>query len=115
MAEKPIGVDAFSGTAFGGNPAVVCLLQAPRAAAWMQAVAREMQASETAFLQPRAGEDASFALRWFTPTVEVSLCGHATLASAHAVWQEELAAAGAGLRFRASTCRASACTSAAVR
>ena len=73
-------VDAFTAKPFAGNPAAVCLLPAPRDDAWMQAVAREMNLAETAFLL-RQGED--FGLRWFTPAVEVDLCGHATLASAH--------------------------------
>jgi PhzF family phenazine biosynthesis protein len=62
------------------------LLDAPRADAWMQAVAVEMNLSETAFLVPK-GE--GFELRWFTPAVEVDLCGHATLASAHILWQTQ--------------------------
>jgi PhzF family phenazine biosynthesis protein len=77
-------VDAFAGTPFTGNPAAVCILDAARDATWMQAVAREMNLSETAFLHRQA---EGFALRWFTPTVEVDLCGHATLASAHTLWE----------------------------
>ncbi|HYC33602.1 MAG TPA: PhzF family phenazine biosynthesis protein, partial [Gemmatimonadales bacterium] len=77
-------VDAFTSTPFGGNPAAVCLLSAPRDPEWMQLVAREMNLAETAFLVRR--EDG-FELRWFTPGVEVDLCGHATLASAHALWE----------------------------
>jgi PhzF family phenazine biosynthesis protein len=77
-------VDAFTDHAFAGNPAGVCLLSAPRDAAWMQQVAAEMNLSETAFLLPRAD---GYDLRWFTPTVEVDLCGHATLASAHVLWE----------------------------
>jgi predicted PhzF superfamily epimerase YddE/YHI9 len=80
-------VDAFTNRPFAGNPAAVCLLSAPRDAAWMQLVAREMNLSETAFLQ-RHGD--AFALRWFTPAIEVKLCGHATLASAHALWETGL-------------------------
>ncbi|MDE0098783.1 MAG: PhzF family phenazine biosynthesis protein [Truepera sp.] len=79
-------VDAFTNEPFGGNPAAVCLLSGPATAAWMQRVAREMNLSETAFLVRR--DDGSFDLRWFTPTVEVDLCGHATLASAHVLWEE---------------------------
>jgi PhzF family phenazine biosynthesis protein len=79
-------VDAFTSTAFGGNPAAVCLLDEPVDEAWMQAVATEMNLSETAFLVPR--DAGCFDLRWFTPAVEVDLCGHATLASAHVLWQE---------------------------
>jgi PhzF family phenazine biosynthesis protein len=78
-------VDAFTDHAFAGNPAAVCILEAPRSDGWMQSVAREMNLAETAFLL-RGGED--FGLRWFTPSVEVDLCGHATLASAHVLWEE---------------------------
>lgn len=78
-------VDAFTGRAFGGNPAAVCLLPEPREPQWMQLVAREMNLSETAFLHP--AEDGDWNLRWFTPAVEVELCGHATLASAHVLWE----------------------------
>jgi len=78
-------VDAFTAEPFAGNPAAVCLLSAPREAAWMQRVAQEMNLSETAFLVPRGVDE--FDLRWFTPAVEVDLCGHATLASAHALWE----------------------------
>jgi predicted PhzF superfamily epimerase YddE/YHI9 len=76
-------VDAFTDTPFAGNPAGVCLLDQERPDAWMQLVAREMNQAETAFLLTR---DDGFGLRWFTPTVEVDLCGHATLASAHFLW-----------------------------
>jgi PhzF family phenazine biosynthesis protein len=79
-------VDAFTAEPFAGNPAAVCLLPAPRGDAWMQHVAAEMNLSETAFLVRRAAGDG-FDLRWFTPAVEVALCGHATLASAHALWE----------------------------
>jgi predicted PhzF superfamily epimerase YddE/YHI9 len=79
-------VDAFTDRAFSGNPAAVCLLPGPRDEAWMQHVAAEMNLSETAFLVPRAD---GYDLRWFTPTVEVALCGHATLASAHVLWETE--------------------------
>jgi PhzF family phenazine biosynthesis protein len=77
-------VDAFTDKPFAGNPAAVCLLDAPREDAWMSSLAAEMNFSETAFLLP---EQDSFRLRWFTPRVEVVLCGHATLASAHVLWQ----------------------------
>ncbi len=80
-------IDAFTRTPFKGNPAGVCLLPSPRPDAWMQDVAREMNLSETAFLVPRGG---AYSLRWFTPTVEVDLCGHATLASAHSLWEQNL-------------------------
>ena len=81
-------VDAFSDRAFGGNPAAVCPLPGPADPAWMQAVAREMNLSETAFLWP---EDGGYRLRWFTPAVEVELCGHATLASAHVLFESGMA------------------------
>lgn len=77
-------VDAFTERPFAGNPAAVCLLDQPAEAIWMQTVAAEMNLSETAFLWP---EGDGFRLRWFTPAVEVDLCGHATLASAHILWQ----------------------------
>ncbi|HYN07761.1 MAG TPA: PhzF family phenazine biosynthesis protein [Vicinamibacterales bacterium] len=84
MSLTVIQVDAFTSQPFEGNPAAVCVLPAPRDAVWMQNVAREMNLSETAFLVRR---DSGFDLRWFTPAVEVDLCGHATLASAHALWE----------------------------
>src|SRR3989442_13533755 len=75
-------VDAFASRPFSGNPAAVCILPAPapQGERWMQDVAREMNLAETAFLHP---ENEGYRLRWVTPTVEVALCGHATLASAH--------------------------------
>lgn len=79
-------VDAFTDRPFGGNPAGVCILHSPADADWMQKVAGEMNLSETAFLS-REGD--GYNLQWFTPTVEVDLCGHATLASAHILWQEK--------------------------
>jgi phenazine biosynthesis protein PhzF family len=84
MGEIIIQIDAFTDRPFRGNPAAVCILSRHRDDTWMQNVAREMNLSETAFLEKR--EDG-FNLRWFTPTVEVELCGHATLASAHALWE----------------------------
>ncbi len=77
-------VDAFTDRPFAGNPAAVCVMERPAEERWMRDVAREMNLSETAFLHP---EDEGYRLRWFTPTVEVDLCGHATLASAHILWQ----------------------------
>ena len=77
-------VDAFTDQAFHGNPAGVCCLSAPRPNQWMQCVAQEMNLSETAFLLE---ENDGYRLRWFTPAVEVDLCGHATLASAHILWE----------------------------
>ncbi len=79
-------VDAFTDRPFAGNPAAVCLLDGPRDADWMQSVAAEMNLSETAFVHPHAD---GFAMRWFTPSVEVELCGHATLAAAHVLWAED--------------------------
>jgi PhzF family phenazine biosynthesis protein len=80
-----VQVDAFADRPFAGNPAAVCVLPDERDAGWMQDVAREMNLSETAFL---LREDDGFRLRWFTPAVEVDLCGHATLASAHVLWED---------------------------
>ena len=77
-------VDAFTAEPFTGNPAAVGVLDAPRDAAWMQRVAREMNLSETAFLE---AVEEGWSLRWFTPTTEVKLCGHATLASAFVLWE----------------------------
>ncbi len=96
MGVPLVQVDAFTDTPFAGNPAAVCVLDTPRPAPWMQAVAREMNLAETAFLEPRAG---GFGLRWFTPTVEVALCGHATLAAAHVLWETERLAPTAQARF----------------
>jgi len=78
------GIDAFAAKPFTGNPAAVCLLDAPAEPRWMQQIAAEMNLSETAFLEPRPD---GWGLRWFTPTIEVALCGHATLASAHFLWE----------------------------
>jgi PhzF family phenazine biosynthesis protein len=80
-------VDAFTDTLFSGNPAAVCILTSPREDAWMQSLAQEMNLSETAFLRKRGD---GYGLRWFTPLVEVDLCGHATLASAHTLWEQGL-------------------------
>jgi PhzF family phenazine biosynthesis protein len=76
-------VDAFTDRPFSGNPAAVCLLDEEKDADWIQAVAAEMNLSETAFVRPAV---EGFDLRWFTPAIEVDLCGHATLASAHVLW-----------------------------
>jgi PhzF family phenazine biosynthesis protein len=84
MAQTIYQVDAFTDKPFAGNPAGVCILSEPRDEGWMQNVAREMNLSETAFLLK---EQDGFSLRWFTPAVEVDLCGHATLASAHILWE----------------------------
>ena len=94
--------DAFVGQlenrTLRGNPAAVMILDEFRPDDWLQSVAAEMNLSETAFLVRRAGTDAAWNLRWFTPATEVELCGHATLASAHVLWQSELAN-GDELRF----------------
>ena len=87
MSHALFQIDAFADGPFTGNPAAVVILPAAAEAGWMQHVAAEMNLAETAFLVPRSGSGAAFDLRWFTPTVEVDLCGHATLASAHALWQ----------------------------
>lgn len=84
MPQSIIQVDAFTNKPFGGNPAAVCIMDAPADETWMQNVAMEMNLSETAFLHP---ENGGYRLRWFTPIAEVELCGHATLASAHALWE----------------------------
>ena len=91
-----VTVDAFTEVPFGGNPAAVCVLHEPRAEEWLRNVAREMNLSETAFLVPRNG---GFELRWLTPSVEVDLCGHATIASAHVLWEDEHVAANQQIRF----------------
>jgi PhzF family phenazine biosynthesis protein len=93
---KLLIVDAFCHRPFTGNPAAVCLMDEHRDAVWMQAVAAEMNLSETAFVCPR-GDD--FELRWFTPMVEVDLCGHATLATAKALWHTGAAAPDRTLVF----------------
>jgi PhzF family phenazine biosynthesis protein len=90
-------VDAFADRPFSGNPAGVCLLASPAAPEWMQSVAAEMNVAETAFLVRR--DDGAFDLRWFTPTLEVDLCGHATLASAHILWEERILPADERARF----------------
>jgi len=86
MAVPLLQIDAFTATPFRGNPAAVCLLDTPADPAWMQHVAAEMNLAETAFV---VLQDGRFGLRWFTPEVEVALCGHATLAAAHALWDTE--------------------------
>src|SRR6266704_361033 len=96
MSLKIVQVDAFTNRPFGGNPAAVCVLPAPRDEQWMQDVAREMILSETAFLHPR---NDGYVLRWFTPAVEVALCGHATLASAHVLWEDGHLPHGTAARF----------------
>lgn len=93
-------VDAFTEEPFGGNPAAVCVLPEAVSEAWMQRVAAEMNLSETAFLFP---ENDGYRLRWFTPTAEVELCGHATLASAHVLWSEGHLPMGDTARFHSQS------------
>ena len=90
-------IDAFTDRPFSGNPAAVCLLQEPAPEKWMQALAAEMNLSETAFCHPI---EQGYSLRWFTPKVEVDLCGHATLATAHALLQEGTVKIGDTVRFQ---------------
>jgi len=97
MAIPIYQVDAFAEEPFKGNPAGVCLLPGPADAAWMQSVAAEMNLAETAFPLP---EGDGFRLRWFTPKVEVKLCGHATLAAAHILWEQGLLPPGREARFQ---------------
>jgi PhzF family phenazine biosynthesis protein len=90
-------VDAFTTAPFSGNPAAVAVLAIEPDRRWMQQVAAEMNLSETAFVLPRGD---AWALRWFTPATEVELCGHATLASAHVMWERGILAEGETARFR---------------
>ena len=97
MKQTIIQVDAFSDRVFRGNPAAVCVLKQPQSDRWMQLVAQEMNLSETAFL---IKQEQNYSLRWFTPTTEVPLCGHATLASAHVLWTEGYASTGQAINFQ---------------
>ncbi|MCX5752091.1 MAG: PhzF family phenazine biosynthesis protein [Candidatus Krumholzibacteria bacterium] len=97
MSENIFTVDSFTEKPFAGNPAGVCILPGPRDEGWMQSIAREMNLSETAFLY--RGKDG-YNLRWFTPVAEVELCGHATLASAHILWETGDLAPKAQARFQ---------------
>jgi len=96
MGQRITQVDAFADQPFRGNPAAVCVLPAAGEESWMRQVAQEMNLSETAFLHRQAD---GFNLRWFTPVVEVALCGHATLASAHVLWEEGHVAPNDEARF----------------
>ena len=96
MGQEIFQVDAFTAKPFAGNPAAVCVLPQADDEAWMQAVANEMNLSETAFL---VEQEDGYNLRWFTPAVEVDLCGHATLASAHILWEQGLLPPDAQARF----------------
>jgi PhzF family phenazine biosynthesis protein len=100
-----VQVDAFTAKPFAGNPAAVCVLPAAREDVWMQNVAREMNLSETAFL---VRESDGFHLRWFTSAIEVDLCGHATLASAHVLWEDGHLESGEQARFRTRSGRLTA-------
>ena len=103
-------VDAFSTVPWGGNPAGVCVLDRPAPPAWMQSVAAEVNAAETAFVYPDPGAGGEghggWALRWFTPAAEVALCGHATLATAHVLWSEGRADAPLAFSTRSGVLRA---------
>jgi PhzF family phenazine biosynthesis protein len=81
-------VNAFTEDTFAGNPAAVAMLDHMPTDEWMAKVARQMNLSETAFVIRAALPDADYQLRWFTPTVEVDMCGHATLASAHCLFED---------------------------
>src|SRR3954470_6476670 len=96
MPIRIVQVDAFTNRPFGGNPAAVCVLREPRPDQWLRDVAREMNLSETAFLTPH---DGGYNLRWLTPSVEVDLCGHATVASAHVLWEDGHLPEGRQARF----------------
>ena len=96
MGIRIVQVDAFTQTPFAGNPAAVCVLPEPRPDEWLRNVAREMNLSETAFLTPIAD---GYGLRWLTPEVEVDLCGHATIASAHVLWEDGHLPEGCQARF----------------
>jgi PhzF family phenazine biosynthesis protein len=96
MEQEIFQVDAFTDKVFAGNPAAVCILPEAADEDWMQHLANEMNLSETAFL---VRQEEGFNLRWFTPAVEVELCGHATLASAHILWEQGFLPAGRQARF----------------
>jgi PhzF family phenazine biosynthesis protein len=96
VGQSLVQVDAFADRAFSGNPAAVLVLPGAAEDGWMQSVASEMNLSETAFVHP---EQDGFRLRWFTPRLEVDLCGHATLAAAHVLWENGAVNAQSPLRF----------------
>ncbi len=95
-------VDAFTHRPFGGNPAAVCLLPEPRDDSWMQALAKELNLPMTAFVHADGGADG-FRLRWFNGAGEAQLCGHATLASAHVLWQSATTRSGEPIRFETAS------------
>src|SRR5688572_4444381 len=94
-------IDAFTDVPFRGNPAAVCILPEGTALddVTLQSIAREMNLSETAFVWPRRADPLQFALRWFAPRAEIALCGHATLATFHALVQHGLVGEGERARF----------------
>jgi predicted PhzF superfamily epimerase YddE/YHI9 len=96
MSISVFTVDSFTAQRFVGNPAGVCILREAREADWMLNVAREMRHSETAFVLTH---DNGFDIRWFTPEAEVALCGHATLATAHILWEQAYVTPGQDIRF----------------
>jgi PhzF family phenazine biosynthesis protein len=89
-------IDAFTSEPFKGNPAAVCRLDGPADEGWMRNVAKEMNLSETAFFYPI---DGGYHLRWFTPKAEVDLCGHATLATAYYLFENEVEPVDKPVRF----------------
>jgi PhzF family phenazine biosynthesis protein len=98
MGQRITQVDAFTSERYRGNPAAICILESEGDAEWMQRVANEMNLSETAYLVPTSSDE--FGLRWFTPAVEVDLCGHATVAAAHVLWEEGVVPGTKACRFR---------------
>lgn len=106
MGQEIVQVDSFTDRPFAGNPAAVCLMDGPAEESWMQKVAAEMNLSETAFLYPI---DSGYDLRWFTPTVEVDLCGHATLASAFVLYQDGHLSRDVSARFSTRSGTLTAC------
>jgi PhzF family phenazine biosynthesis protein len=92
-------VDAFADEPFGGNPACVVALDDERSDGWLQAVATELGAPATAFVRPARTPADLIGLRWFTPSVELQLCGHGTVAAAHVLWSERLLATGSLAHF----------------
>lgn len=96
MGQKIMQVDAFTAVPFAGNPAGVCIMDRAAPEGWMKNVAREMNLAETAFAFK---ENGHYRLRWFTPMAEVKLCGHATIATAHIMWEDGMADPNEQLKF----------------
>jgi PhzF family phenazine biosynthesis protein len=96
VSQSIVQVDAFTKTPFRGNPAAICVLKKPGEEHWMRSLALEMNLSETAYVHP---EEDGYRLRWFTPAVEVKLCGHATIAAAHVLWEDGIVERSAPCRF----------------